>query len=176
MTTDNDRLRALASEPGDARALASAASAAATAARHPVLVFRVGSRLFGAAAHHVHEVVVSGSLTPVPTARPYVLGITLVRGRVVPVISLGELLGFPSGDEAAPTLPRLLIVRDDSLEVAILSDATLGLFEIELADLGAANGARPDIIAGEVEFRGSLMLLLAVPQLLRSLTSDREAR
>jgi chemotaxis signal transduction protein len=174
MTTDNERLRALASESGDTRALASAA--AATVVRHPVLVFRVGSRLFGTAAHHVHEVVVSGSLTPVPTARSYVLGITLVRGRVVPVISLGELLGFQSGDEAAPTLPRLLIVREGALEVAILSDATLGLFEVELKDLGAANGARPECIAGEVEFRGNLMLLVAVPQLLRSLTSDRETR
>lgn len=175
MTTDNERLRALASNAGESPALA-ATAAAQSRKLHPVLVFRVGSRLFGAEAKHVYEVVVSGSLTPVPTARAYVLGITLVRGRLVPVISLGELLGFPSGDESAPTLPRLLILRDGALEVAVLSDATLGLFEVDLTDLGAANGARPDCIAGEVEFRDKLMMLLAVPELLQTLTSGKGLR
>lgn len=175
MTTDNERLRAFASEPSGPHALAPGAATQQRTLK-PVLVFRVGSRLFGAEAHHVYEVVVSGSLTPVPTARPYVLGITLVRGRLVPVISLGELLGFQSGEEMAATLPRLLILRDGALEVAVLSDATLGLFDVDLTDLGAANGVRPDCIAGEVEFRDKLLLLLAVPELLQTLTNGKALR
>ena len=171
MSTDNERLRELESVGAASQALASAEQQDA-AVLHPILVFRAGTRLFGAEAHHVYEVVISGSLTPVPTARPYVLGITLVRGRVVPVISLGELLGFQSGDEAAPTLPRLLIVRQGPLEVTVLSDATLGLFDLDLTDLGAGTGTRPECIAGELEFRGDLLLLLAVPELLRSLTTE----
>ena len=171
MTTDNDRLRELASAtehplvaaPVEARTL------------RPLLVFRVGTRTFGAEAHHVYEVVVSDSITPVPTARSFVLGITLVRGRLVPVISLGELLGFQSRDDGAPTLPRLLILRDGSLEVAIMSDATLGLYDVDVTDIGSSSGARPDCIAGELEFRGDLLLLLGVPDLLRSLTSDKGA-
>lgn len=169
MTTDNDRLRALAS----AAEQPVASAPVPERALHPLLVFRVGSRMFGADAHHVYEVVVSGSITPVPTARPYVLGITLVRGRLVPVISLGELLGFQSRGEAAPTLPRLLILRDGALEVAIMSDATLGLYDVDMTDVGTSKAARPECIAAELEFRDSLLLLLAVPELLRSLTSDR---
>lgn len=169
MTTDNERLRALASAADQPLA----AAPTPERAPRPLLVFRVGSRMFGADAHHVHEVVVSGSITPVPTARPYVLGITLVRGRLVPVISLGELLGFQSGAESAPTLPRLLILRDSSLEVAVMSDATLGLFDVDVVDVGASKSARPDCIAGEVEFRDGLLMLLDVPELLRSLTSDK---
>ena len=78
MTTDNERLRELATtaeQPAEA-------TAPRERALHSLLVFRVGSRMFGAEAPHVYEVVVSGSITPVPTARPYVLGITLVRGRL----------------------------------------------------------------------------------------------
>jgi chemotaxis signal transduction protein len=169
MTTDNDRLRELASTPVEH----SRVDALKERTLHPLLVFRVGSRMFGAEARHVFEVVVSGSITPVPTARSYVLGITLVRGRLVPVISLGELLGFASGDEAAPTLPRLLVLRDGSLEIAVMSDATLGLYDIDVTDRGSSEGARPDCIAGELEFRGGLLFLLAVPELLRSLTETK---
>ena len=169
MTTDNDKLRELTSAQ-DQPVLAETANEKVL---HPLLVFRVGSRMFGAEAHHVHEVVVSSSITPVPTARSYVLGITLVRGRLVPVVSLGELLGFQSRGEAAPTLPRLLILRDGPLEVAVMSDATLGLYDVDMTDVGTAKAARPECIAAELAFRDSLLLLLAVPELLRSLTSDR---
>ncbi|NVB85428.1 MAG: chemotaxis protein CheW [Kofleriaceae bacterium] len=170
MTTDNEKLRELvaaANQPPEAPAHERKLQA--------LLVFRAGSRLFAAEARHVHEVVVSGSITPVPTARSYVLGITLVRGRVVPVVSLGELLGFQGSDEAAPTLPRLLIVREGTLEIAVMSDSTLGLFDIDVTDIGAGNRPHAEAIAGEVEFRGKLLVVLSVPDLLRMITSDRGA-
>jgi chemotaxis signal transduction protein len=169
VTTDNERLHELI-------AVAAEASPVKPEVDRPLqslLVFRVGSRMFGAEARHVYEVVVSGSITQVPTARPYILGITLVRGRLVPVISLGELLGTPSGDEAAPTLPRLLILRHGTLEIAVMSDATLGLFDIGVTDLGSSTGPRPDCIAAELEFRGDLLVLLDIPALLHSVADDK---
>jgi chemotaxis signal transduction protein len=168
VTTDNDKLRALASAAGDP----APDSTVRERVRCSLLVFRVGARMFGAEARHVFEVVVSGQITQVPTSRSHVLGITLVRGRVVPVISLGELLGFEAGDEVAPTLPRLLIVRDGTLEIALISDATLGLYDVDATDLGAPSGGRRDCIAGELEFRGKLLFKLDMPALLRSLTEE----
>jgi chemotaxis signal transduction protein len=166
MTTDNELLRELVS----AAEQPLAAEPVAERVLQSFLVFRVASRVFGADARLVFEVVVSGSITPVPTARPHVLGITLVRGRIVPVISLRELLGIEAVDAAAPTLPRLLILRDGPLEVAVMSDATLGLFDVDVTDLGSSQGARPDCIAAELEFRGELLFVLAIPALLRSIT------
>jgi twitching motility protein PilI len=168
MTTDNEKLHELV----DAANQPPSEAPIATRKLEALLAFRAGSRMFAADAGHVHEVVVSGSITPVPTARPYILGITLVRGRVVPVVSLGELLGFAGSDEAAPTLPRLLIVREGALEVALMADATLGLFDIDVMKLGASPRAE---IAGEIEFRGKLLVVLSVPELLHSITSDRGA-
>lgn len=168
MTTDNDKLRELVAAAGPAVIEAPIAARKLEA----LLVFRAGSRLFAADAGHVHEVVVSGSITPVPTARAYILGITLVRGRVVPVVSLGELLGLQGSDEAAPTLPRLLIVREGPLEVALIAESTLGLFDIDVMSIGAS--PRPEI-AGEIEFRNKLLVVLSVPELLRTITSDRGA-
>jgi twitching motility protein PilI len=165
---DNDQLRELVASADQPAAEAPLAARKLEA----LLAFRAGSRVFAADAGHVHEVVVSGSITPVPTARPYILGITLVRGRVVPVVSLGELLGFQGSDEAAATLPRLLIVREGPLEVALMADATLGLFQIDLASIGVSPRAE---IAGEIEFRGKLLVVLSVPELLRSITSERGA-
>lgn len=174
MISDNDRLRALAT-PG-ATDGAPAVPLEPERTPHPILVFRVGMRLFGVEVHHVYEVVVSGSVTSVPMARPFVLGITLVRGRLVPVISLGELLGIPGGDGAAPTLPRLLVLREGALEIALVSDTTLGIFDLDLVDVGSPGGARPDYIARELAFQDELIFLLAVPHLLRTVTGDEAPR
>ncbi len=168
MSTDNDRLHELIALAADMPA-----APQATRALQSLLVFRVGARVFGTEARYVYEVVVSGSITQVPTARPYILGITLVRGRLVPVISLSELLGTPPSDEAAPTLPRLLILRHESLEIAVMTDATLGLFDVDVTDLGSSAGPRPDCIAAELEFRGRLLVLLDTPALLHSVVDDK---
>jgi hypothetical protein len=53
-----------------------------------------------------------------------------------------------------------------------MADATLGLFDIDVMKLGASPRAE---IAGEIEFRGKLLVVLSVPELLHSITSDRGA-
>ena len=169
MSTDNERLHELVAVAAESPV----APLAMERALHSILVFRVGARMFGTPTRYVYEVVVSGAITQVPTARPYILGITLVRGRLVPVISLSELLGTPPSDEAAPTLPRLLILRDGSLEIAVMSEATLGLFDVDVTDLGSSAGPRPDCIAAEVEFRQRLLVVLDIPALLASVVDDK---
>ena len=116
VTTDNERLRAVATRWRDTRGPRSGARERAPT---PCSCSASGHACSGPRHDHVYEVVVSGSITPVPTARPYVLGITLVRGRLVPVISLGELLGYSgqrrsSAHAASPADPARRFARDRS--------------------------------------------------------------
>ena len=56
---------------------------------------------------HVREVADLGAVTPVPGSGPEVLGVRNLRGRILPVLDLGFLLGVP---RAAP--PGRLLVAE----------------------------------------------------------------
>jgi len=83
-----------------------AAQAAAVQAR--VLAFRVGGRRLALAASEVAEVLRGASLTRVPHAPAALSGVTSVRGRVVPVVSMARLLG--EEDQAQATSARIILL------------------------------------------------------------------
>ena len=56
------------------------------------LLVRSGGRLVGLDLPRVVEVLESGRVHPVPSREPAVRGVTGVRGRILPVVSLGALL------------------------------------------------------------------------------------
>jgi len=63
--------------------------------------FEVEGKAFATPIHWVQEVVPVGQVTPVPTAPPEVLGVTQVRGHVLPILDLPRMLG------GRPTVVRL---------------------------------------------------------------------
>jgi CheW-like protein len=52
------------------------------------LVVDVGGRKLSVAAAYVRELTTSGWVTPVPTARAPVAGVTQLRGQILPVLDL----------------------------------------------------------------------------------------
>lgn len=73
------------------------------------LLVRAGGRLVGLALTQVVEVLPPGTVYPVPSAEPAVLGVGRVRGRLVPVVHLGTLLdgGSPAGRGEAAVLVEM---------------------------------------------------------------------
>jgi chemotaxis signal transduction protein len=58
-----------------------------------IVVFKLGPRSFGLELVHVREVLRLGRVTPVPLTPPTLLGAMHVRGHVLPVADLAQLLG-----------------------------------------------------------------------------------
>jgi purine-binding chemotaxis protein CheW len=128
------------------------------------LVFlRSGGRWFALPAETVAEVATKGPVTRVPGTSRTMLGLTLVRGRLVPVISLPALVGFAPGGEAAATLPRLVIVRADEAELAVVADEIRGVIEHDRSgeDRGHASDRAP-FLAEEVSWQGRLACVIDV--------------
>lgn len=59
-------------------------------ARH--LLVRAGGRLVGLPLAQIVEVLDPGQAFPVPAVEPAVRGVTVVRGRILPLVHLGALL------------------------------------------------------------------------------------
>lgn len=57
--------------------------------------FYLGKELFGIPVKIVNEIIMPTQVTPVPRSKPYIEGITDIRGEVLPVIDLAMFLSIP---------------------------------------------------------------------------------
>lgn len=168
MTSGDDELAALASAGAQPPEMVEEQS------EQQLLVFRSGQRWFAIDPHRVHEVVVRGPVTQIPTAPTHVLGVSLVRGRLVPVVALPALLDYRGEGEPAQTLPRMIVLRVDRVEVALVCDETKGILPVPGRDASDAKAARPRCIAGELQWNGTLLLVVDAGEIVRSAMGDRE--
>jgi purine-binding chemotaxis protein CheW len=148
-----------------------------TAAREEIslalLFMRVGRRWFAVKSETVREVGTKGYVTRVPTAPTYVLGVTLIRGRLVPVLALEGLLGALGTGETAQTLPRLVVLRHGDTEIALVADETKGIVErkVEAHPESQTRAAeRPRYLGEEFDWEGKLVCMIDVPALIADAT------
>ncbi len=86
------------------------------------LLVRVGNRWLGIAAQNIVEIAVKGAITRIPTAPRHVLGITSLRGGLIPVVSLAQLMESTSSmsTDYGPISPRLVVVATPEYELALV--------------------------------------------------------
>lgn len=135
------------------------------------LVALAGAR-FAVDVRSAREVVLFDEITMVPRAPRHLVGVANLRGTVMPIVDVRELLGLP---ESRPgrTL-RTLVVRDGGVQAALVVDTVLGLEPFEAvvpADSPTAAGMwgpRP-LMAGWIQWAGETLPLLDVPKILAAL-------
>ena len=156
MTGDssNDQLRELVE-----RAAAPKPVAEPEAAKLPMIAVRIGPRWLAIAAGTVREVMTLETITRVPGVPDLVVGLALIRGRLVPVVDLPRMLHSgsapPSGD-AAITRPRLVVLARGDHEVGIIADETRGVLELPPATSGTTSG----LVRGELRWNGNIVAVL----------------
>src|SRR5688500_13065519 len=95
------------------------------------VVFRVGAGEYALPAADVVQMETFESVTPVPGAAPFVIGLVQLRGRVIPVIDLRARFGLPP---VARTLDsRIIVVRRGPRLVGLLADAAREVIQLEAA-------------------------------------------
>jgi chemotaxis signal transduction protein len=103
---------------------------------------RVASEAYAMAVEHVLEVTNLGQVGAVPRARPEILGVQNLRGRILPVIDLALLLGIPR------TVPpsHLLVAEAGGRQAGFAIDEVSGVGELE----GPAEEAESDLLLGSM--------------------------
>jgi purine-binding chemotaxis protein CheW len=110
-----------------------------------------------------------GQITPVPNAAQFVDGITSVRGRVVPVVSLRARFGFPRADHDLRS--RLIVVRAQGRSVGFIADsarefASIAPDTVQPPPEGLAEMST-QYLQGVAHLGERLVFVLDVPELLR---------
>ena len=130
------------------------AEAAPSAVAQPLLTVQVGDERFALPASDVAEVIRLPALTRVPLGPACLLGIVNLRGAVMPVVSLHQLLGC--GRESLPGARVVVIDRG----------APIGLVIDKVASLAAGAGASLDVAASEASEADTPARLLDLDNLL----------
>jgi purine-binding chemotaxis protein CheW len=99
-----------------------------------MLVMMAGGQKLALPMEHVVETMRPLPLTPVATAGPGVLGVSVIRGEPLPVVDLGGLLSSQGADERAKP-SRYVSIRVGSRRVALAVDAVIGVRELDATTL-----------------------------------------
>jgi purine-binding chemotaxis protein CheW len=148
------------------------------AQRGSYLICRVGACLCGLPLEHVVETMRPLPLDPLAGAPAFVSGVSLIRGRPVPIVDAGLLLGV---EQASPS--RLISIKAGGGVVALAVEGVLGVRFIpddaldELPPL--LDGAGGDVIDALGMLDSALLVLLQhghlVPESVWTLVEGQES-
>ena len=140
------------------------------ASQEQVVVMSLAGERYAAPITMVREILALQEITPIPGAPAFVVGVTNLRGKVIPVMDLRERLGL-----AAPTeddLPaRKIVVAEMADElVGMLVDRVLEVRVIPAADVEPPSdlirGDRAEFLRGVAKTSDGLIVMLSLDRVL----------
>ena len=119
---------------------------------HKIVTFALDGQTFGIDMASLIEIREWSEPTPLPGVPSYILGVTNLRGTVVPVVGLSERLGWKPS--AIFTRSCLLIVNLSGKQAGFLVDEVADIIQIQAEDVQPAPDIEidePNIITGLVK-------------------------
>lgn len=139
----------------------------ARAEPNAILCFTVGAHSFAAPLTELQSIAKAGPIIHVPSRSPALLGLTVVRAKLMPVYSLAALLDVSA---APPEICWLAILRG-RLPAALALDSLDGYADRQSV-LASAGGATPQLVKGSVRYRERLHALLDCAGIYDAITRD----
>lgn len=117
---------------------------AASSSSMRAAIISLGETLFMIDLKNVREVFIVESITPVPGMPSGLVGVTNLRGTVIPLLDLRSMFGL----DAAAALRYAVVVRHSNWQVGVLVDSvpeirTIAKDELLPAPVGTGEGAFP---------------------------------
>lgn len=136
-----------------------------------MVVFSMGGQLFGTEILKVKEIIRMPEPTPTPQAPPFVRGIVNLRGAVVPVVELRDLLGMPG--TGSSNKPYLMIANAAGLTMGVIVDGISRVIKISGESLEEyqggvlGSGSGVEAVWGVVKEKDSLVSLIDLDAVFR---------
>ena len=88
-----------------------------------LVIFKIGHEYFGVPIHSVDSIIQKQAITRLPRAKPYISGLTNLRGVVLPVINLRKRLEIRNHEESAESNAQV----HESIVVALVNGEKIGV-------------------------------------------------
>lgn len=122
------------------------------------LTFYVQDEQFGVGILAIKEIIEFAIITKVPQMNRYMLGITNVRGNVIPVVDLSDRLGLGVSDVMRRTCIVIVEVKEEEelFEIGLLIDAVNQVYDIYPTDTEDAPNFGSRIRKDFIKFMGKV--------------------
>jgi chemotaxis signal transduction protein len=97
------------------------------------LCFHLGDRLYGVDLNLICEIVNPPALTKVPRVDPFILGVISIRGQVVTLVDLRQLLDLEP--TSWPRTARIIVVEIGGEHIGLLVDKVTQVRRIKISEL-----------------------------------------
>jgi len=136
--------------------------------------FRIGEEEFGVDILMVQEIIRLPTITPIPNAPVFILGMINLRGKIIPVIDLRQRLKIRGNKPAATDRStRILIVEIYNHVTGFIVDSVSEVMKVPISEIeptphlvGASVDA--EYIRGVIKMQNRLIVLLDFRNILKS--------
>lgn len=132
-----------------------------------VLAFQLAGETYGLDIRELAEILLPRTPTPLPRTQPFLLGVLILRGEVLPVLDLAARLGLPPGTQSRAS--RILVVRDGEDRVGFRVDRVRGVVRFsneEIETSSVATSVDPEYLQGiGYDPEGALVAMLCAENL-----------
>jgi purine-binding chemotaxis protein CheW len=144
--------------------------------RTGLLLFSLGEEWYGVRIAEVREIHGEYSITPIPCAPDYIVGVVNIRGEIVSVTDLRVMMGVrrPEATVGLQQAP-VIVVSDSTVCTALVVDAIGDIVDIPEdavePPLAVSDRAQADYISGTVYSGGRLVALVNLSRVLAPVVS-----
>ncbi|MDD5773204.1 MAG: chemotaxis protein CheW [bacterium] len=118
-----------------------------------LVVFNLSKEWYGTKIEDVKEIIKVPRIFAVPQVLEYILGVTNIRGEIIPVIDLRKLFSTPVSDLSGEA--RVLIVENNKVKIGLLVDSVSEVIDIQMSHidspLSTLDRVKSEFIYGEIK-------------------------
>lgn len=137
-----------------------------------LLLFRLGEEWYAVPIEGVREIYNDYTVTRIPRVPDFILGVINVRGEIISVTDLGEMMHVPSRTELeiGGFLPSAIIVSNDSCVTAIVVDEIGDIVDVPRESieppLSTLDKTQAEFVSGSVYVNGQLIGIVNLDKVL----------
>jgi len=139
-----------------------------------VCLFNIGEDLYAIPVEQLTEIIIPQKIFPVPTTPPLVLGIINLRGNIIPIIDIRQML---SSSEQASSIGYIAVVKYGMMTIGFVVDSVTEVASVPISSIltipadyrGQAGMNRSRFFKGIIQREAGLAALLNVDRIFEEI-------
>ena len=135
-----------------------------------LVIFELAEEYFGIDIADVESIIKMQAITAIPQSPNYVVGVTSLRGTVLPVIDLKKRFGIQTAEKTSAT--RIVVITMGALKVGMIVDGVSEVLTIEDSIIEPTppmiSTVATEFIVGIAKIGERLVILLDLARILTS--------
>lgn len=134
-----------------------------------IVSFRLAKETYGVGIMHVQEIILIGAITPMPSVPDYIVGLTNLRGHVIPVVDLAKRFRLDHHTADSKTA-RIVVLNVGERTLGVIVDEVDEVLRVRDSQIERVSqdftGPGREFVDGLVKLEDRLVILLRVDRIL----------